>query len=38
MGLRDWWRRRMGGCIASKAQETAGVDVGAAWVEEEEVV
>ena len=29
---------REGGGIASKAQEAAGVDVGAAWVEEEEVV
>ena len=38
MGLFDWWRRRKGGCVASKAQETAGVDIGAAWVEEEEVV
>ena len=38
MGLFDWWRRREGGCIAAEAQKTAGVDIGAAWVEEEDVV
>ena len=38
MGLFGWRRRRKGGCVASKAQETAGVDIGAAWVEEEEIV